>query len=184
MQIIWFQDFSIAYFFIHVPEIVSFSQSIKGWHLVTASRQRAWSGVILDNCLPASCNAAFMVVSGRCLNSLFIYIKKSQISQKKKEQIAKKWNFYMVLYGCKPWARHILPSSHPDVGETPLHFQGYIFVFNIIYYCYFKTLSSVMGTGCQWQVQNWQYHPIFKLRFDVEIWNLLPTFFPPNSIKK
>lgn len=33
----------------------------------------------------------------------------------------------MVLYGCKPWARDILPSSHPDVGETPLHFQGYIF---------------------------------------------------------
>lgn len=56
----------------HVPAIVSFSHLIKRWQLVTASRHRARSGLIPDNDLPALRSAAFIVLSGRCLNSLFI----------------------------------------------------------------------------------------------------------------
>lgn len=54
-----------------LPLIVFRNHKIKGWHWVTASRQLACAGVILDSDSAACFKATFRVFSGCCLNSLF-----------------------------------------------------------------------------------------------------------------
>jgi len=68
-----------------LPAMVSFNQVIKSWHLITATRHLIRLGVILANERPALFKDGFMVPSGRCLNSLFIYIQKQKNKKTKIE---------------------------------------------------------------------------------------------------
>lgn len=159
---------------LHVPEIVFFSQSIKRWHLVTVSRQRARSGVILDNCLPASSNAVFMVVSGRRLNSLCIYVRSHKLQKITKSETFKWFCFQLLAIDMTHFT--FPPPWH---GRNLSIFQGCIFFCSNTISAYFKTPSSAMGAKCQKQIQNWQYYPFFKLRF-----KSVANIFPLTSEKK
>lgn len=159
---------------LHVPEIVFFSQSIKRWHLVAVSRQRARSGVILDNCLPASTNAVFMVVSGRRLNSLCIYVRSHKLQKITKSETFKWFSFQLLAIAITHFT--FLSPWH---GRNLSIFQGCIFFVQ-------TQLALISRPPVPW----WELSVKNRYRTDNTIhssnWdlNLLPTFFPLPQRKK